>query len=156
MNVILGSDPKGVGLKLAVKAYLKERGYAVSDVYPEEGDAEPHTLCAQRAARALQDGTADRAVLICGTGMGMAITANKFKGVYAAVVESTYAAEYARKINDANALCMGAFIVGETMACEIAEKFLSTGFTEGFPPARTEFVTSQRALLRAVEEEQFS
>ncbi len=87
--------------------------------------------------------------------MGMSIAANKHKGVYASVVESVYAAEYCRKINNANVLCMGAFILGETMAKEIVNRFLETEFTQDFPQWRVEFVTKQQEIMAAYEEEQF-
>ena len=94
-------------------------------------------------------------ILVCGTGMGMAVTANKFKSVRAAVVESQYAAAYSRKINDANVLCLGGFIIGDTMGCEIADAFLSTGFVEGFPQWRVDFLNSQKALLAELETKNF-
>jgi ribose 5-phosphate isomerase B len=81
----------------------------------------------------LQEGKAERAILLCGTGMGMAVIANRFKGVVASVVESVYAAGMCRTINNANALCLGSMIWGEWMAQEAVDVFLSRKFTEGLP-----------------------
>jgi len=82
----------------------------------------------------LQAGKAAHAILFCGTGMGMAIVANRFKGVTAAVVESVFAAKMSRVINNANVLCLGQMIWGEWMAKEAVDVFLNTKFTQGLEP----------------------
>lgn len=156
MKIVIGSDKMGYGLKEAVKAMLTEQGHEVMDVGTTDIEQpKPHTVTAPAAAKAIQTGEAERGILICGTGMGMSIAANKQKGVYASVVESVYAAEYCRKINNANVLCMGAFILGETMAKEMVNVFLTTDFTQDFPEWRVEFVTKQQEILASYEEEQF-
>lgn len=156
MKIVIGSDKMGYDLKEAVKAMLTEQGHEVTDVGTTDIEQpKPHTVTAPAAAKAIQTGEAERGILICGTGMGMSIAANKHKGVYASVVESVYAAEYCRKINNANVLCMGAFILGETMAKEMVNIFLTTDFTQDFPEWRVEFVTKQQEILAAYEEEQF-
>lgn len=156
MKIVIGSDKMGYGLKEAVKAMLTEQGHEVMDVGTTDIEQpKPHTVTAPAAAKAIQTGEAERGILICGTGMGMSIAANKHKGVYASVVESVYAAEYCRKINNANVLCMGAFILGETMAKEMVNVFLTTDFTQDFPEWRVEFVTKQQEILASYEEEQF-
>ena len=85
----------------------------------------------EEARKALQRGEAKRAFLFCGTGMGMSLIANRFKGVRAAAVESVFAAKMCRTINDANVLCMGQMIWGDMMAVAAADAFLDTKFTEG-------------------------
>ena len=95
-------------------------------------------------------------ILICGTGMGMSICANKHKGIYAAVVESVYAAEYSRKINNANVLCMGAFMIGETMAKDMALAFVHTEFLQNFPEWRVNFLSGQLQYVQELENEQFA
>jgi len=82
----------------------------------------------------MQAGQAERAILFCGTGMGMSIVANRFKGVTASVVESVYAARMCRSINNANVLCLGQMIWGSDMAKAAVDLFLSTRFTEGLEP----------------------
>ena len=85
------------------------------------------------ACQALQAGTGDRAILMCGTGMGMAVIANRFKGITAAVVESVFAARMCRAINNANVLCLGSMIWGEWMAREAVEAFLTTNLADALP-----------------------
>lgn len=157
MKLVIGSDKAGFALKEAIKEMLEEEGYEVRDVGTKEIDMpRPHTITAPAAAGEILDGKAERGILICGTGMGMSIAANKHKGIYAAVVESVYGAEYCRKINDANVLCMGAFIVGEAMAKEMVHVFLNTAFIQGFPQWRAEFLQEQKKLLENIEKENFN
>lgn len=156
MNIVIGSDKMGFPLKEALIAMLQEQGHHVTDVGTTDVEnPRPHTVAAPAAAKLIQSGQADKGILICGTGMGMSIAANKNKGIYAAVVESVYAAEYCRKINNANILCMGAFIVGEAMAKEMVNKFLTTEFMQDFPEWRVQFCGGQQKILEAYEEEIF-
>ena len=89
----------------------------------------PYYDGAVAACKVMQSGAAERAILFCGTGMGMSIVANRFKGVTAAVVESVFAAKMCRAVNNANALCLGQMIWGEWMAKEAVDVFLKTSFT---------------------------
>lgn len=156
MKIVIGSDKAGYALKESIKSMLTEQGHQIIDVGTTDLEApRPHTVTGPAAAALIQSKEADRGILICGTGMGMAIAANKNKGISAAVVESVYAAEYCRKINDANVLCMGAFIVGEAMAKEMTEVFLNTAFVQDFPEWRVDFLTEQREILAAHEEKVF-
>ena len=132
MKKIVGAaDPFAVGLKDAIVAHLKGKGYEVSDVGATATQAVPYYDGAVAASKVLQAGGAEKAILFCGTGMGMSIVANRFKGVTAAVVESVFAAKMCRAINNANALCLGQMIWGEWMAKEAVDTFLKTEFTEG-------------------------
>ncbi|MGI6026683.1 MAG: RpiB/LacA/LacB family sugar-phosphate isomerase [Candidatus Scatomorpha sp.] len=156
MKVVIGADKGGFALKEAIAARLAERGIAFQDVGTISLEAcIDFVSVAEIAAGVVSRGEADRGILLCGTGMGMAITANKFKGVRAAVVESQYAAEYARKINDANILCMGGFIVGPTMGCEIVDSFIDTAFVQDFPQWRVDFLNEEKLKLSAVENQNF-
>lgn len=106
----------------------------------------PYYEVAEKAAREISAGKADGAVLFCGTGAGMAIVANKICGVRAVCVESVFAAKKAKTINDANAITMGAMIIGEAMACEMVDAWLDTKFAEGFEQLR-EFLESARGQV---------
>lgn len=156
MKILIGADKGGFAVKEAISGHLKELGAEYEDlgIYSPEKPI-PFTALAAEAGKRIQTGEAEKAILICGTGMGMAITANKFKGVRAAVVESQYAAMYSRKINDANVLCLGGFIIGPTMACEIVDTFLYTEFVQDFPQWRVDFLYSQKAALEKLEEHNF-
>lgn len=153
MKLAIGSDKSGFSLKEAVKEYLAGRGILADDLGtldPEQ--PKPYFEVASTVAPLVQDGTYDRAILICGTGMGMAVVANKYQGVYAAVCESTYAAEKCRAINDANILTMGGWMIGEQLGCSMAERFLETGFTQGLEEWRQAFLTSAREKVKEIEE----
>ncbi len=130
-KIIVAADPFAVTLKDAVVEHLKSKGYEVTDMGSAKEKPLPYFECGADAAKALQAGKAERAILFCGTGMGMSIVANRFKGVTAAVVESVFAAKMSRAINNANVLCMGSMIWGEWMAKEAVDVFLNTGFTQG-------------------------
>jgi ribose 5-phosphate isomerase B len=133
-KVLVAADPFAVTLKDALVEHLKGRGYEVTDLGSAKDKPQPYFDCAVTACKALQAGQADRAILLCGTGMGMSIVANRFKGVTASVVESVFAARMCRAINNANVLCLGQMIWGEWMAKEAVDVFLATGFTQGMDP----------------------
>lgn len=128
---IVAADPFAVPLKDQIVAFLKERGYDVTDYSKTQGQDRPYFDSAVAVCEAMQAGAAPRALLFCGTGMGMSIVANRFRGVTAAVVESVFAAKMCRAINDANVLCLGQMIWGTEMAKAAVEAFLNTKFTEG-------------------------
>lgn len=138
-NIIVAADPFAITLKDAVMAHLKEKGYEVLDLGAKKTDdpksAEiPYYESCPAACKAVQEGKASRAVLFCGTGMGMSVIANRYKGIVASVVESVFAAKMCRAINNANVLCLGAMIWGDWMANEAVDTFLDTKFTEGLEP----------------------
>lgn len=131
-KIVVAADPYAVSLKDAVVAHLKEKGYEVADVGSTVSHEIAYFDCAPVACKILQRGAAERAILFCGTGMGMSIIANHFEGCTAAVVESVFAAKMCRVINNANVLCMGQMIWGADMASAAADAFLETSFTQGF------------------------
>lgn len=133
MKIVLAADPFAVQLKDAVAAHLKKKGHEVLDVGSTTAKEIAYYDCCPPASKMLQDKKVDRAILFCGTGMGMSVIANRFPGVTAACVESVFATKMCRTINDANALCMGAMIWGEFMAIEAVDAFLETKFTAALP-----------------------
>lgn len=156
MKILIGADKGGFLLKEAIAQHLAEQGIEYEDLGTLSVDQPKNfTSIATEVAGAISDGRAEKAILVCGTGMGMSIAANKFKGVRAAVVESQYAAMYSRKINDANVLCLGGFIIGATMGCEIVDTFLSTEFVQDFPQWRIDFLHSQKEVLAQLEDKNF-
>lgn len=132
--ILIAADPFAVTLKDALSVHLKEKGYEVIDLGATSGKEIPYFESAPNVCKAIQSGKADRAILLCGTGMGMSIVANRFKGIVASVVESVFAAKMCRVINNANVLCLGAMIWGDWMAKEAVDVFLATKFTEGLEP----------------------
>lgn len=131
MNIVLAADPFAVDLKDAVKEHLVKKGYTVTDVGAAKDKEIPYYDAAPSAARLLQSGKAERGILFCGTGAGMCIVANKFKGVNAVCVESVFAAKMARAVNDANVITLGAMIVAPWMANAMVDAWLETKHTEG-------------------------
>lgn len=156
MKIVIGSEKAGFQLKSALLAHVQKNGHQVTDVGPQNCDELiSFGGIADQAARLIMQGKAERGILICGTGTGMALAANKHKGVYAAVVESEYAVRYARLINNANVLCLGVFIVAPRMAQEIVDTFLATGFLTNFETWRVNFLTSEHQVLREIEAREF-
>lgn len=135
-RICIASVAAGFRLKSAVKEHLeKRRDVDVTDLgVHSEDEYVPYTAIASGAAQRIQRKEFDKGILICGTGMGMALVANKFKGVTAAVCESEYSAGMARIVNDANVLALGQFILGEEMACRMVDAWLDKKRFEGFPP----------------------
>ena len=128
--IAIASDHAAASLRIVVKNYLEENNIPYVDMGTDEAPSD-YPLMAEKVCAAIEDGTARMGVLLCGTGIGMSMTANKCKGIRAAVCTETYSAKYTRLHNDANVLCMGARVVGEGLALEILQTFLETGFEGG-------------------------
>lgn len=153
-KIIIGSDKSGFMLKEVVKKYLVQLGYDVTDCGTQsEKNGIPFFEVAPVLAKKVQAGEFEKGVLICGTGMGMAMVANKFQGVYAAVCESTYAAEKCRAINDANVLTMGGWLIAENLGCEMVDKFLNTAFTENLEDWRQVNLRKAKVQVQNMEKE---
>ncbi len=131
MKIVLAADPFAVDLKDAIKEHLEKKGYTVLDVGAAKEKELAFYDAAPPAAKLLQSGEADRGILFCGTGAGMCIIANKFKGVNAVCVESLFSAKMARVINDSNVITLGAMIVAPWMAKAMVDAWLETKHTEG-------------------------
>ena len=128
MKVAFGSDHAGFSLKEFLRDNLKSRGFEVLDLgtyYPTPAD---YPVYARKVAETVASGDADFGVLICGTGLGMSITANKISGIRAGLCMSIDYAELARKHNNANVICLGARFIEKEKALSILEKFFSTDF----------------------------
>lgn len=126
--IAIGCDHAGFALKGKLMRYLGERGFRLKDMgtYSEESCDYPDIALA--LGRAVVSGECARGILICGTGIGMSIAANKIAGIRAACCSDTYSARFTRLHNDANVLCIGARVVGEGLAADLAEIFLTTPF----------------------------
>lgn len=153
-KIIIGSDKSGFPLKEAIKAHLIQLGYEVTDGGTKnEEEPKPYFEVASAIAKRVSGGEFERAVLICGTGMGVSIVANKYKGVYAAVCENTYAAEKARAINDANILCLGGWLTAEFAGCAMVDAFLNTEFTQNIEEWRAKNLRNARIQIKNIENE---
>lgn len=156
MKVVIASEFAGFPLKCFVLNYLKEQGFDVTDVGQRtEEEQMLYPQAAKNLAQAIQSGDYEKGILICGSGAGVSIVANKFKGVYAVACESIFTAQGIPVINDANVLTMGNNVVGPKNACAMVEKFLSNRFALGETPARKEFLTGMLNDVKKIEDENF-
>ncbi len=133
MKLIIGNDHAGVNIKNALVKHLTEKGYEVKDMGVAQGEKCHYPEMAEKVARAVACGEYEKGILICGTGIGMSMAANKVKGIRAAVVSDYFSAKFTRAHNDANILCMGERVIGEGTAIELCDVFFSTEFDTDNP-----------------------
>ena len=127
--IALGCDHGGYELKQEIIAYLKKEGLEYKDYGCFSTESVDYPVYAKLVAKAVQSGECEKGILICGTGIGISITANKFKGIRAALCSDCFSAEATRLHNDANIVAMGARVVGPGLAVKIVDTFLHTPFS---------------------------
>jgi len=129
MKVVIANDHAGVKLKKALKEHLEQKGIEVKNFGTDSEESIDYPDVAKEAASAVQKKKADFGIVICGTGIGVSITANKFKGIRAALCYNVFAAKMARNHNDANIIALGARTMMEEDALVMVDTFLSEGFS---------------------------
>lgn len=129
--IAIGCDHGGFQIKTAVIDYLKENGVAFEDVGTFSADSVNYAPIAAKVAHGVADGTYEKGLLFCGTGIGMSMAANKVKGIRAACCSDDFSAEFTRRHNDANILCTGGRVVNEKTAVRLVDIFLHTPFEGG-------------------------
>lgn len=129
--VALGADSAGYALKEQIKNYLETQGIAYRDFGAYSGESCDYPMMAVAPCRAVLTGECDQAILVCGTGIGISMAANKIKGIRAACCSDYFSAKYTRLHNDANALCLGGRVIGAGLAFELVDVFLHTEFEGG-------------------------
>ena len=131
MKLVIGSDHGGIHLKEVLKQHLAERGVEVSDAgtYTEESCDYPDI--AVKVCQEITDGKAERGILVCGTGIGMSMAANKVKGIRAALCGDVFSATMSREHNNANVICLGERVLGPGLALSILDAWLDTEFAGG-------------------------
>lgn len=127
--IALGSDQGGFGLKQEVIKHLQEKGLEYKDYGSYDEKSCDYPVYAKKVANAVVSGECDKGILICGTGIGISIAANKVKGIRAALCHDTFSAQATREHNDANILAMGARVIGPGHALKIVDTFLETEFS---------------------------
>ncbi len=127
--IALGSDQAGYELKQEVMKYLDEQGLEYKDYGSYSADPVDYPIYGKAVGHAVADGECDRGILICGTGIGISLAANKIKGIRAAVCGDCFSAEATRLHNDANILAIGARVIGTGLAIKIVDTFLNTEFS---------------------------
>lgn len=130
-TIVIGADHAGYAFKAELIPYLTEKGFKVINVGTDTGDSCDYPVFAGRVCKALQNGEADLGILICGTGIGMSMVANKYKGIRAACCSDTFSAKLTRVHNNANVLCFGMRVVGGGLAYELVDAFLGAEFEGG-------------------------
>ncbi|GLI53222.1 ribose 5-phosphate isomerase B [Thermodesulfovibrio yellowstonii] len=128
MKIAIGADHAGFELKELISQIVEEAGHEIIDMGTGSSCSVDYPDYAEAVAQAVSNGKAERGILICGTGIGMSIVANKFKNVRAALCNDLFTAKMSRLHNDANILCMGARVIGKGLAIEIVKTWLSTPF----------------------------
>lgn len=145
MKIAVASDHRGYDTKMRILALLKKLGHEGIDYGPDATESVDYPDFAAQVARAISEGTLDRGILVCGTGIGMSITANKFPGVRAAVCHDEMTAEMSRRHNDANILCLSGDLLGDRLVDRMVEVWVNADFEGGRHERRLE-------KIKAIEE----
>ena len=146
MKIVIGSDHAGFELKEDLRAYLREQNFEVVDLGVQSESPADYPDIASAVAERVSQGEFERGLLVCGTGIGMSMVANRFAGVRAAVCHDLYTAQISRKHNDANILALGGRLLGKGLAREILKVWLETKFEGGRHQRRVD-------KIRAIEEQ---
>jgi ribose 5-phosphate isomerase B len=144
MRIAIGSDHAGFAMKQMIVSLLSELGHSYEDFGCFNSNSVDYPDIAQPVAEALSKKRFDRGILVCSTGIGMSIVANKVAGIRAAVCHDTFSARRAREHNDVNVLCLGEWVIGQGLMREIVTTYLSTDFAGGRHARRVE-------KIRAIE-----
>ena len=130
-KIIIACDHGGLELKNEIIAHLKKRGIETVDIGTYTADSCNYPDYAIALCKRIQSGEFERGVLVCGTGIGMSIVANKHKGIRAACCSDIFSAEMTRRHNDSNVLCLGGRVIGSEIACKMVDLFVDTEFEGG-------------------------
>ncbi len=139
--IAIGCDHAGVEMKKAIIDALSEKGYEFEDL-GTDGEPCDYPVIAAAVCGCVTSGKCDKGILVCGTGIGMSMAANKINGIRAALCSDSFSARFTRLHNDANVMCLGARTLGSGLACELAEIFVSTGFEGGRHQRRIDLITA--------------
>lgn len=140
--VAIGCDHGGYELKKEIIAHLTKNGVEIKDFGTYDGNSVDYPDIAKLVCKSILSGECENGILVCGTGIGISIAANKHKGIRAAVCSDEFSAKFTRLHNDANVLCLGGRVVGPGLACELVDIFLSTGFEGGRHALRVDKITA--------------
>ena len=140
LKVVIGSDHGGFHYKESIIEYLKSRNIEYFDVGTHTRESCDYPEIAKEVAKKVTSGEFSRGILVCGTGIGMSIAANKYRGIRAALCGDTYSARVSRAHNNANVLCLGERVIGEHLALDIVDIWLKTGFEGGRHKKRVDMI----------------
>ena len=153
MKIAIGSDHGGVTLKETVKEHLEKRGYEVKDFGTYTRESCDYPDISEKVALSVAGKHHDFGILICGTGIGIGIAANKVKGIRAALCHDTFSAHATREHNDANILTMGERVIGQALALDIVDTFLEAKFEGGRHQNHIDNITRLEDVHADLEEE---
>ncbi len=140
LKIAIGSDHGGFRYKGMIEEYLKSKGVEFVDVGTNSAESCDYPVYAKKVAEKVANGEVDRGILICGTGIGMSITANKVKGIRASLCGDTFSARATRAHNNSNILCLGERVIGENLALDIVDIWLNTPFEGGRHQRRIDMI----------------
>ena len=143
--LVIASDHGGFALKQELMEHLRDRGVEFEDIGTYTADSCDYPVYAEQAARGVAEGKYERGILLCGTGLGMSLAANKIRGIRCAVLSDCYSAEMCRAHNDANMIALGGRVIGAELAKRMVDLFLDTPFMGGRHALRVD-------MIRALEE----
>ena len=143
--LVIASDHGGFALKQELMEHLRARGVEFEDIGTYSEESCDYPVCAEKAARGVAEGKYEKGILVCGTGIGMSLAANKIKGIRCAVLSDCFSAEMCRAHNDANMIALGGRVIGDELAKRMVDLFLDTPFMGGRHARRVD-------LIRALEE----
>ncbi|MGN0451448.1 MAG: ribose 5-phosphate isomerase B [Acutalibacteraceae bacterium] len=141
MKIAIGCDHGGFDHKNAIAEHLKERGFSVTDFGIYENKSVDYPQIALKVANSVSSGENELGILVCGTGIGMSMAANKVKGIRAAACSDHFSAKYTRLHNNANILCLGGRVIGVGTALELADLFVDTEYEGGRHQKRIDMIT---------------
>jgi ribose 5-phosphate isomerase B len=144
-RVVLSSDHAAIDLRLAVAQHVASKGWDVVDVGPTSPESTHYPLHGEKAARMVASGECALGIILCGTGQGIMMAANKVRGIRCGVCSDTFSARMIREHNDANILSLGARVVGEGLALDIVDAFLTAEFEGGRHATRVDMITEIEA-----------
>ena len=142
MKIAMGADHGGFSLKETIKQHLEEQGHEILDLGTYDTASCHYPVYAEKVARAVAAGQAERGILVCGTGIGMSIAANKIPSIRAAAVSDCFTAQATREHNDANILCLGERTVGPGLAMRIVDTYLAAQFQGGRHQTRLDMIAA--------------
>ena len=141
-KITIGCDHAGFALKGKIVEHLRERGIEVIDVGTDSAESCDYPAIAHALCKNIQDGVTELGILICGTGIGMSMAANKHRGIRAAACSDTFSARLTRVHNDANVLCFGERVVGMGLAIDLVDNFIDAEFEGGKHQRRVDMITA--------------
>lgn len=141
-RIVISSDHADIAMRQTIAKHVADKGYEVTDIGPMTSDSTHYPKHGQEAAQAVANGDADMGILLCGTGQGIMMAANKVAGIRCGVCSDTFSAKMIRAHNNANMISMGARVIGEGLALEIVDAFLDAEFEGGRHATRVDMIES--------------